>query len=285
MSTGPDSGAAGPGPPIPDLDAYLARVGLDRAPSASGEGLAALHLAHTSAVPFENLAIQAGELPIDLSLPALEEKLVRRRRGGYCFEQNGLFRAVLLALGFDVRACEARVRPPSGELLPRTHMVLVVRDGPRELLADVGFGASGPVLPVPVDGAEHDQWGFRYAVVREGPLRVLRARVPGSESAADLYAFLPEERPQVDFEVANWFTSTWPKSRFVETLTAQLARPDVRRTLRNLSYVERRGAAETAREIGREELAPLLLSDFGLTLPEATRFRALDGPPAEPRRT
>lgn len=278
MSTGPEPGEGGPGPHRLDLDAYLARVGLDRAPAACREGLSALHLAHTSSVPFENLAIQAGELPVDLSLPALEEKLVRRRRGGYCFEQNGLFCAVLAALGFDVRACEARVRPPSGELLPRTHMVLVVRDGPCELLADVGFGATGPVLPVPMDGAEHDQWGFRYAVVPEGPLRVLRLRPPGAGSASDLYAFLPEERAAVDFEVANWFTSTWPRSRFVETLTAQLARPDVRRSLRNLSYVERRGAAETAREIRRDELVPLLASAFGLALPAGARFRALDGP-------
>lgn len=277
MSTGPE-GVPGPPPASrPDLDAYLERIGLPRAPAASGDGLSELHGAHASSVPFENLSIQMGELPIDLSLGALEEKLVRRRRGGYCFEQNGLFRAVLSAIGFDVTACEARVRPPSGELLPRTHMVLLVRTGGRELLADVGFGATGPVLPVPVDGSEHDQWGFRYSVVPEGPLRVLRSRLPGEDAAADLYAFLPEGRDPVDFEVANWFTSTWPKSRFVETLTAQLAGPEVRRSLRNLSYLERRGAEESAREIRREELVPLLLSAFGLDLPEGARFRALDG--------
>src|SRR5688500_1067883 len=92
-----------------DLAAYLARVGLATAPAPTAAGLAELHLAHATHIPFENLDVLLGK-PIRLDLASLQQKLVRDRRGGYCFEQNLLFAAVLEAVGFRVSRLAARVR-------------------------------------------------------------------------------------------------------------------------------------------------------------------------------
>src|SRR5262245_53551394 len=107
-----------------DLDGYLARIGYAGPRRATRETLAALHEAHVGAIPFENLDILLGR-QISLEPAALQLKLVSGRRGGYCFEQNTLFRAVLEALGFRVTALAARVRG-GGVLRPRTHMLLRV---------------------------------------------------------------------------------------------------------------------------------------------------------------
>ncbi|HEX4845653.1 MAG TPA: arylamine N-acetyltransferase, partial [Geothrix sp.] len=130
-----------------DLDAYFERVGFGGEPKASLDTLFALHFAHATRVPFENLDIQMG-LPIRLDLPSLQDKLVRRRRGGYCFEQNTLFLAALKVIGFDVIACEARVRLGAPDILPRTHMLLLVRMEEAFWLSDVGFGGEGLLWPV-----------------------------------------------------------------------------------------------------------------------------------------
>ena len=89
-----------------DLPAYLRRIGHAGPIVPDGATLRALHRAHALAIPFENLDVQA-RLPVRLDLASLQQKLVNRRRGGYCFEQNTLFQHVLEALGFGVRACEA----------------------------------------------------------------------------------------------------------------------------------------------------------------------------------
>ncbi len=261
-----------------DVDAYLARIGLERAPGPTADGLWELHEAHLGRIPFENLSIQTGELPIRLDVPSLVAKMVRRRRGGYCFEQNTLFLAALSSLGLEAIACEARVRPAPGVLLPRTHMTLLVRlpRGGGELLCDVGFGGDGPLHPLPTDGSAQEQPGGTYRVASEGGLLVLQVRREGAWQ--DLYAFLPEERPAVDFEVGNWWTSTHPASRFVVSLTAQRSTRTERRILRNLLYevVKRRG--ETSRELEPDEVIPILRSDFDLDVPDGATFRAL--PPA-----
>ena len=142
-----------------DLDAYLGRIG-ERPPLAPAlEGLAALHRAHCAAVPFENLDILLGR-PIDLDLPALEAKLVRARRGGYCFEQNTLFKAALEALGFPVIALAARVRAGTTGVRPRTHMLLRVDLAEGTFLADVGFGGDGLLHPIPLAEGTETWVGF-----------------------------------------------------------------------------------------------------------------------------
>lgn len=257
-----------------DLEAYLARIGYAGGLSPDLPTLAALHEAHALAVPFENLAIQMGE-GVRIDLASLQDKLVRRRRGGYCFEQNGLFLAVLRELGFEVDPFEARVRFGTDAVLPRTHMLLRVRLHEGDFLADVGFGGQGVRRPVPLDGTVSDQApGEALRVAEEGGLRVLQSRQ--LSGWADLYAFEPVPRHAVDFEMGNWYTSTHPESRFVKTLTAQRMTPEGRLILRNLSLTEVRGDRAEERLLELPELPRTLREVFGLDIPDGARFRAFE---------
>ncbi|HSH75845.1 MAG TPA: arylamine N-acetyltransferase [Longimicrobiales bacterium] len=248
-----------------DLDAYLARIGYAGPIGPTRETLEALHLAHVCRVPFENIDVRLRR-PIGLDLESLQAKLVRGNRGGYCFEQNTLFAAALRAVGFEVATLEARVRPPGATtVLPRTHMTLEVRVDGREHLADVGFGADGPLLPVPLNGTPSEQPDARYRLAREGSaVRVLQRLWRGAWR--DLYAFSRVPALPVDFEVANHFTSTHPDSAFVGTLTVQRSGPAGRHILRGRTYAVRDGDVETTRVIGPEELTSLLRDIFGVDL-------------------
>lgn len=257
-----------------DLDAYLGRIDHRGSPPPTRDGLHALHLAHATHIPFENLDILLDR-PIRLDLESLQAKLVENRRGGYCFEQNTLFAAALEALGFRVTRLAARVRFGVNRLLPRTHMVLAVEVEGESWLADVGFGGEGLLLPVPLDGREARHFAWTYRVVPEGSALVLQTRRP--DGWFDLYAFTPEPQEPIDYEVANWFTSTHPASIFVQTLTAQLPTPEVRYVLRGRQYTEGRSHEMTTRTIATdEELLTLLAARFGLHFPADTRFRGLE---------
>ena len=119
------------------------------------------------------------------------------------------------------------------------------------------------------------QGGASYRVARDGALRVVQMNVTGDW--IDLYAFLPEAREPVDFEVGNWYTSTHPESHFVTTLTAQRRTADGSKVLRNLTYTVSSGAESEERVVAREELVGLLRDEFELDVPDGTKFRALDG--------
>src|SRR6516225_7679709 len=254
-----------------DLAAYFERIAYagDRMPSRAT--LDALHLAHATHIPFENLDILLGR-PIRLDLASLQAKLVHGRRGGYCFEQNRLFAAVLETLGFAVTPLAARVRFGTSAVLPRTHMLLLVDvDGGRHL-ADVGFGIFGVLLPLPLDGPEESQqFAWRYRIARESGLYVLQLYSGGAW--ADLYAFTLEAQYPVDYEMANHYTSTHPSSRFVRAPIAQRSTLDVRRMLRDGIYSEHRGEAVTQRTLADDELLEVLADEFELRFPKGTRFR------------
>lgn len=255
-----------------DLGAYLRRIGLTQPPRANLAGLRELHFAHATTIPFENLDVQMG-LPIRLDLASIQAKLVQRRRGGYCFEHNTLFLAALHLLGFEAIACEARVRLGALQVLPRTHMLLLVKVEGATWLCDVGFGGEGLMHPVLLDGEAHPQFKNCYRVMTEGALRVLQSFHHGAWE--DLYAFEPVARFPIDFEMANHYTSTYPESRFLKTLTAQLPGPEVRRILRGHAYAELRGDEVEGRELAPEELIPMLRETFGIDVPEGATFRSL----------
>ena len=259
-----------------DLPAYLERIGEARPTRADLASLTRLQRAHLAAIPFENLDIQMG-LPVALDPASLQDALVRRRRGGYCFQQNALFRLALDALGFATRPLEARVRWESGGAVrPRTHMVLSVPLDGRTWLADVGFGGDGIVEPIPVDGRMHEQDGWTFQVARDERLYVLQRRA--RDGWEDLYAFADETVPPVDYVVGNWFTSTHPESPFVQTLTVQRMIGPTRHVLRNLSYGFAVGGGDwQVRAVTRAELVPLLREIFGLDVGDDVVVRALDG--------
>jgi N-hydroxyarylamine O-acetyltransferase len=260
--------------PALDLDAYLRRVGYSGARDPTAAVLEALHRAHAAAIPFENLDILLGR-PIRLDLESLQEKLVRSRRGGYCFEQNLLFASVLEALGFRVTRLAARVRYRTSLILPRTHMTLLVDVEGAGRLADVGFGAEGLLAPVPFGGAEARQGAWTYRIAEEGRYRVLQSLREGSWM--DLYAFTLEPQEWVDYDLANYYTSTHPQSRFTQTLTAQRVSPEARLILRNRELiVDRGGALETRLLADDAEVLAVLARDFDLPFPPGTRFSARD---------
>jgi N-hydroxyarylamine O-acetyltransferase len=254
-----------------DLQAYLARIGYTGGLQPTYETLEGLHLAHATHIPFENLDILLNR-PIRLDLESLISKLVHSGRGGYCFEQNLLFLAVLRELGFIVRPLAARVRYRAQRILPRTHMLMLVQVGADRWIADVGFGGEGLLLPLPFDTRKTvRQFLWTYRIVDEVEQWVVQSQRNGAW--VDLYAFTLEVQLRPDYEMANYYTSTHPDSRFVHTLTVQLPTPGERTTLINRELIADRGETVTSRVIPDDEALLVVLAErFGLRFPPGTRF-------------
>ena len=254
-----------------DLEAYLARIGYAGDLDPTVETLTALHRAHVLSIPFENLDILLGR-PIRLDLESLQAKLVHGLRGGYCFEQNLLFGAVLEHLGFEITRLAARVRMGEDRSTPRTHMILAADIGAIRWLADVGFGGDTLLDPIAFGGEEpisQGAWTFRLG--DEGDVRVLRGLRP--DGWMDLYAFTEEPQLPVDYEVANHFTSTWPRSPFVNRIVVQRSGVEERWMLIDDEVlVERPDGTERHTIASPEELLTILADRFGLVFPPDTRF-------------
>jgi N-hydroxyarylamine O-acetyltransferase len=246
-----------------DLDAYLARIGLSGRPS-----LDQVHRAHVSSILFESLDPFTG-LSVSLDPEDVFEKLVRRRRGGYCFEQNLLLATAMRALGAEVKLHLGRVlfAAEPGVLRARTHLVLQVRHEGRSLLADAGFGGGTLLEPLPWGpGEEHEQAGWRYRILERQSEHVLQAFRDGRWS--DLYAYLPDPVPAVELEPANWWTSTNPSSRFVTGFLVGRQWADGRRLVLTdwgqLSLTEATAASVSVTTVSFEQIPALLDVRFEL---------------------
>lgn len=246
-----------------DLEAYLARIGVRDRP-----GLAAVHRAHVTSIPFENLDPRRG-IPVSLELADLERKLVQQRRGGYCFEQNLLLRAALEALGAEVDLLLARVRVgrPPGSPRPRTHLILRVRSEGAVWHADVGFGRGTLLEPIPFGpGGPHEQSGWAFEVVEDGSELVLRTAQNGDW--LELYGFVPEPVPFIDVETSNWFTCTHPRSPFVTGLIVSAVRGDATRVSlsdwQDLSLSEETPAGAKVSPVDPADVGRLIATRFGL---------------------
>lgn len=251
-----------------DLDRYFARIGYDGPREATLDVLRALHFSHATTIPFENLDVLAGR-PIRLDLAALQKKLIDDRRGGYCFEVNGLFLAVLRQIGFHVTPFIGRVRwmQPEEIATGRTHMLMRVDlpDGP--YIADIGFGGltmTGPIRFV----CDLEQ------VTPHEPRRLL-ARGDGFELQGKLgdiwtsiYHFTEEAQSPADYELSSWYTSTHPDSIFVQYLIVARPYADRRVTLFNTNLTIRglNGEIESRKLETVADIAEALLTQFGLPL-------------------
>ncbi|MGA2010202.1 MAG: arylamine N-acetyltransferase [Solirubrobacteraceae bacterium] len=211
-----------------DFDAYLERIGLRTGGAPAWQ---AIHRAHATSVPFENLDSHRG-VPVSLEQEDLERKLVAQRRGGYCFEHNLLLASALEHLGMQVEPMLARVRvggaPPQAR--PLSHLVLRVTDDDRAWHADVGFGLGTLLDPVPFGPAPdtvHHQSGWSFRVIEDAAELVLQTR--GPDGWSDVYGFVPRPVPRIDIEVSNWWISTNPRSPFVSGLIVCVNHTDGRR--------------------------------------------------------
>jgi N-hydroxyarylamine O-acetyltransferase len=215
-----------------NLDAYFARIGYDGPSDPTLETLCGLHRAHLLSVPFENLDILLGRR-IVLDENALFDKIVTQGRGGFCYEQNGLFAAVLRALGFDVTLMEARVSRGDGTFgIPFDHLALLVTFDER-WLADVGFGDSF-LEPLRFDdsGAQEQERGV-FRVTHDGITGRYAWRKAGGW--IDQYQFFLTPRELADFADGCHYHQTSPHTSFTQKRVCSLATPDGRITLSDLT--------------------------------------------------
>jgi N-hydroxyarylamine O-acetyltransferase len=264
-------------PPGFDLDAYLDRIGYSGPRAATLDTLASVHALHPAAIPFENLNPLLG-LPVALDIESLQNKLVRDRRGGWCFEQNSLFRNALEALGFSVTNLAARVlwnAPQGSPIGPRSHMVLMVDVEGERFIADVGFG--GNVLTAPLRLEAHLEQTTPHEPHRLRPLEngfLLEACI-GSEWKG-LYRFTLEPQFPSDYEVSNWYLCNHPNSFFRQILIAARTAPGERYALRNNSLAIHNAQGTAKRPLSdAAALRSCLTQDFGLQLPESSDLDAV----------
>lgn len=254
-------------PRVMKVDAYLERIGYSGSRDATEDTLVRLHRSHMFAVPFENLDIAMGR-PIVLSLEALFDKIVRRRRGGFCYELNGLFAWLLGQLGFRVTLLSARVwdgERPGPEF---DHMALLVECDARALVADVGFGDSF-LEPLLLDGSESSGPHARsYRVTGSGPDLVLERR-DGGEAWKPEYVFSLTPRRLAEFDAMCEYHQTSPSSHFTRNSICSLATPAGRRTLSGRRAIETTGSGRSERTVEDEEEYRALLADwFHVQLPD-----------------
>jgi N-hydroxyarylamine O-acetyltransferase len=260
------------------LDAYFERIGWRGPREPTLPVLTDLCLLHTSTFPFENLDILLGR-GIALDVPALLEKFVTRRRGGYCFEHNALMLAALRELGFRVTPLSGRVRlgVAPDVATPRTHMLLRVDLDAGPHLVDVGFGFT-PTAPLRFEpGVPQPLHLGTYRLKEDGGAWTLEIEQP--EGFTPAYVFTQEPCAPIDYEVANHYTSTHPRSHF--TLGPLVMRHDpragVRYVLRGREWSTRRAGVVGTHAVTSPEEARRVLADvFRLEFPPGTVFRGLE---------
>ncbi|MFF1768014.1 arylamine N-acetyltransferase [Streptomyces sp. NPDC058249] len=260
-------------------DAYLRRIGAQHPAWPTSDVLRELQLRHLKTVPFENLSIHLGE-EIVLEEKRLLDKVVGARRGGFCYELNGAFGALLGALGFDVTLLAARVYGEEGRLgVPYDHLALRVRtvDG-GDWLTDVGFGAhSHYPLAFGERGEQKDPGGV-FRIVAAGPDAAGVRGVGGSREGEDLDVerngkaqYRLEVRPRVlgDFVSGAWWHSTSPVSHFGQSLVCSRVTEDGGRiTLsgRSFTVTTADGTKQVSELATDEEVLATYRERFGIEL-------------------
>jgi len=251
-----------------DVDAYLARIGYTGAREPRADVLADLHRAHMLAVPFENLDIHLGIENV-LDPEHVFDKVVTRRRGGWCYELNGSFARLLEALGFTVTRYSAAVvlsDPPSPDF---AHLTLRV-DLDRPWLADVGFGASF-TRPLRLDddgNQERDGNTYRLAPLPDGRMML-------HENDSPQYVFALEPRRMDEFAEMCVLQQTTPGSHFLAAPICSRATEDGRVSLAGMRLITTTAEGRGERELESEDERAAVLRDlFGVDL-GAARIRAL----------
>ncbi|MGW5753644.1 arylamine N-acetyltransferase family protein [Nocardia rhamnosiphila] len=274
-----------------DLDAYLARIGFAGARTPTLATLRGLVHGHTTTFPFENLEIVLGR-PVRLDVESMQDKMVRRRRGGYCFENCALFAAALERLGFGVTGLAGRIfMGQDRRLLPATHALLRVTtaDDDRAWLCDVGFG-SGPLEPLELTARDDEftagAWRFRLehgADEQGAELWILHHFSRNGWLTRRTFTMNPQYR--IDQAVGNHYVSTSPHSPFTTRPIAQRFHPEVHHMLDGVTLITGYpdGTGET-RDVARTDVPKILAEIFDIELDEADATKLVQEPwPADHR--
>ena len=247
-----------------DVEAYLRRIEYHGPGSPSGQTLRDLHRQHLYTVPFENLDIALG-VPIALHPDALFDKIVSRKRGGFCYELNSLFSELLKGLGFRVEMLSARVRSADGRFSREfDHMLLKVAMEEGSSIADVGFGDSS-LDPVRIEATNaHLDPRPEFAVVAaNGAWELVRRQSDGSYLPD--YCFTETRRQLTDFSEMCLFHQTSPDSHFTQNRVCTKALPNGRLTISAMRLIETRdGIRRESALMSKENLRTCLSKQFGI---------------------
>jgi N-hydroxyarylamine O-acetyltransferase len=262
-------------PRLTHLALYLQRLGFDAPPAPTLENLRRLQLHHTGAFAFENLTTLSGE-PVLIDLPSIEQKVLHEGRGGYCYELNKLFFALLQELGYHTRAISGRVvmGQAEGAWTARTHRLSLVTLDDVRYITDVGFGGMVPTAPLLLDcRTEQSTPHEPYRIEQHVDGYTLFANVRGEWQP--MYIFDLQRQEDIDFTVGNWYVSTHPESSFAQRLMVARTGEGWRRTLNNGSFaIHRIGHDSERRQVADvQELVALLDSEFGIRLPASERLQ------------
>jgi N-hydroxyarylamine O-acetyltransferase len=259
-----------------DVEAYLRRIQSDGPHSPSATTLRRLHRQHLCTVPFENLDIALGML-IRLDPDALFNKIVTRKRGGFCYELNGLFHGLLQALGFRTEMLSARVARSDGTFSPEFDHMLLRVDLEEPWIADVGFGDCflDPLLLRHSDLGSNEAPEFAL-MQSSGTWDLVRLQSDGGH--APQYRFTEASRQFDDFADMCHFHQTSPESHFVQTRVCSKALPDGRVTVSGMRLIETRDGERRERELeNHEELRECLQQRFAIEFAEDTDWSKLAG--------
>lgn len=260
-----------------DLDTYLKRLGYSSVPPPTLETLRELQVRHTAEFPFETLSTML-RAPVHVDPSAVQDKLLRQGRGGYCFELNQLFLLLLQALGFEARGLTGRVvmGGPEDAQTARTHMLVLVTLKGVRYIADVGFGGMVPTGPLLLDSeAEQATPHEPYRLSLADGTYTLRALVSGSWRA--MYLFDLQAAMHIDYTVGSWYVSTHPDSPFLGQLIVARTGHRLRKTLNNGSFAIHRLGEDSERVQLRDVDAVLevLRDEFAIQVPEHPGLRAI----------
>ncbi|MBO9576300.1 MAG: arylamine N-acetyltransferase [Sphingobium sp.] len=263
------------------LAAYLDRIGLDAAPALTLEGLATILAAHRRFIAFENLDVRLGR-GIRIDSDSVFDKLVLKRRGGYCFEQNRLLADMLREIGFELRPLLARVRLGAPDIIPvRSHVTLLVALEGRLWIAEGGFGGSDlPALPLEdgaqaasPDGARHrlrkvgdaGALSGEWLLERAGPHSATDGRAQPHQDWQPQYSFDLAHVAPDDLEQCNHWTSTRPATRFTTLHIASIVLPDGFASMTDRALTLYRHGEKTERAIATP-------ADYAATLRDVFRL-------------
>lgn len=251
------------------LQAYLQHIGYSGSNEPTIENLRAIHRAHMMTVPFENLDIHVGRW-IVLDDDKLFHKIVNEQRGGFCFEQNGLFSAMLREMGYDVVRVEANVRGSDGSYsIPMNHMALLVNLEGKRWIADVGFGDSY-LEPLELDNPEPQPIDNRHFKIEHDGVTGTYQYLDDDGNWQIQYRFFFVPHNLADYEDACYYMQTSPKTHFTQKRICSKATAEGRISLSDLRLIERKGKSRTESSLENEAaFDTALLEHFGIDLTPA----------------